>query len=107
MAEEKDIQRDYGKIVARAWEDEDFKKELLSNPSAVFKANGIDIPEGIEVKVVEDTATTVHFTLPPKPAEGELSEEDLDGVAAGAFPCICGCGVEEQGRLIRSYKCKA
>jgi hypothetical protein len=34
------------------------------------------------VKVVENTATHVHLVLPPKPTE-QLSDEALDGVAAG------------------------
>jgi len=33
--------------------------------------------------VVEDTDTLHHFILPPKPADKELSEEDLSAVAGG------------------------
>lgn len=49
------------------------------------KENNVDMPEGIEVKVVENTDKLVHFTLPPKPKEGELSDEELGKVAGGDF----------------------
>ena len=42
--------------------------------------SGADIPDGIEVAVHEDSATTVHLVLPPSPA---LTEAELEKVAGG------------------------
>ena len=82
--EGEELQKAYGKIVVKAWGDEEFKEKLLADPAAVFKDNGIDIPQGVEVKMVEAaTEKVVHFVLPPPPTEAELSEEDLDKVAGG------------------------
>jgi hypothetical protein len=53
------------------------------DPAAVFKENGIDVCEGIEVKRVENTDKIVHFILPPPP-RGELSQNELYNVAGGA-----------------------
>lgn len=39
---------------------------------------GMDAPEGVEVEVVESTQEKVYLAVPPKPADGELSDEDLD-----------------------------
>ena len=55
-------------LIVRAWEDEAFKRELLSDPkSTIEKALGITFPEGIEIYVHEQTPTQVHLVLPMKP----------------------------------------
>ena len=33
---------EFGKIVAKAWRDPAFKAELIANPAATLKAEGID-----------------------------------------------------------------
>jgi hypothetical protein len=78
-----EIQKAWGKVVARAWSDEAFKKQLLANPIEVLKANGVDLPPEVAVKVVEDSAKVIHLILPNKPTD--LSDEELDQVAGGAL----------------------
>ena len=73
----------YGQLVARTWSDEAFKQRLLAEPTAALAEQGIAVPAGVEVRVHEQTPTVVHLTLPPQPAE-ELSDEQLDAVAAGS-----------------------
>ena len=75
-------------IVAKAWKDEAFKQQLLSNPKkTIAKEIGIEPPENIEVRVLEVSSNTIYFVIPMKPsemeAEGELSEEALEAVAGG------------------------
>ena len=70
------------KIIARAWRDPAFKAALITNPAAALKAEGIDVPAGMAVTVLENTDKQFHLVLPPKPT-GELSDKDLDGVAGG------------------------
>ena len=44
----------------------------------------MDVPEGMNVNVVENTDTTVHVTLPAAPtANGDLSDEELANAAGG------------------------
>jgi hypothetical protein len=80
----------YRRLVARAWDDEAFKQRLIATPAAVLKEHGVEIPAGVDVKVLEDRtepefgANTVVLPLPPKPSAAELSEDELDAVAAGA-----------------------
>ncbi|MCX8128703.1 MAG: NHLP leader peptide family RiPP precursor [Clostridia bacterium] len=58
------------KIIRKAWEDAEFKKELLSNPkAAIQKELEIAIPDNVEVKVVEETTNTVYLVLPVNPGE--------------------------------------
>ena len=85
MAQSQEWSKKVGQITAKAWTDADFKKRLLSDPVAVLKQYGLDVPPDVKIKVLEDTDTLYHFTLPPKPADKELSEEDLAAVAGGAL----------------------
>ena len=71
----------YGRIVAKAWADEAFKQRLAADPAAVLKAEGMAVPAGAEVRLVENTDKVVHLTLPAKP--DQLSDEQLDQVAGG------------------------
>jgi Nitrile hydratase, alpha chain len=72
----------FGKIIAKAWRDPAFKAELIANPAAVLKAEGVDVPAGMTVTVVENTDRQFHLVLPPVPSD-ELSDEALDAVAGG------------------------
>lgn len=80
-------------LVADTWDDADLKQRLLSDPAAVLAERGIDIPEGVSVNVVEDTADTINLVLPEAPGEEELSEEELESVAGGHVSlCFSVCG---------------
>jgi len=74
--------QEWAGIVAHAWADANFKKRLLGDPAAVPKEQGVTVPAGVRVKVLEDTADVVHLTLPGKPT-GELSDEQLARTAGG------------------------
>ena len=77
------------KLIQWTWEDENFKQELLSNPKAVFaRESGQEIPNDVEIEVLQETANKVYLILPSNPipantSEGELSEESLEAVAGG------------------------
>ena len=82
---------EFGKIVAKAWRDPAFKAELIANPAAALKAEGIDAPAGTAVTVLENTDKQFHLVLPPVPTD-ELSDEALVAVAAGYCLCARLCG---------------
>jgi hypothetical protein len=73
----------FSKVIAKAWSDDDYKARLMSDPKSVLTEAGIDLEDGAEVKVVEDTPGVRHLVLPAPPAEGELSEDALEQVAGG------------------------
>lgn len=79
-----EVQRKYAHIVAKAWNDEQFKRRLISDPAAVLREEGIDVPDDVEVRVVENSERVFYLSLPPKPS-GELSEDQLDKVSGGLF----------------------
>jgi hypothetical protein len=71
-------------IVMHAMKDPAFRKELLSNPTAtVEKYSGQ--PSKVKIFVHENSATQIHFVLPPVVGEGDLSDADLEKVAGGEF----------------------
>jgi len=88
-----DQQPELLKVIAKAWSDADFKQRLLSDPKAALSEMGIEPPEGMEditLKVFENTADTVHLVLPVSPLEGDLDDDELDGVAGGGIGHVFG-----------------
>ena len=69
-------------ILAKCWADESFKQKLLANPTEVLKAEGVDIPAGYTVHVLENTDNIINYVLPRNP-NAELSDSELDSVAGG------------------------
>ena len=75
-------------LVQRTMEDEEFRQRLLDDPKAAVEQElGTQLPEGVEVRVVEESAQSIYLVLPsasPLGGEvGELSDQDLEAVAGG------------------------
>ena len=69
-------------ILAKAAEDADFRARLIADPKATISAEiGQTIPDGFDIAVHEDSATTAHLVLSPSP---QLSEAELERVAGAA-----------------------
>ncbi|MCC5831617.1 MAG: NHLP leader peptide family RiPP precursor [Chlamydiales bacterium] len=77
--------------MAKCWSDPQFKKRLMSDPNGTLEAEGITLPKGIQFKVHEDTEQKHHLFIPEKPSR-ELSEEELETIAAGALNKISDIG---------------
>lgn len=75
-----------GTIIAKTLQDETFKQQLIADPAAVFKAEGVAMPEGITLRVVADTASVRHLVLPAA-SLATLSDGELDAVAGGNAYC--------------------
>ncbi|HEX2076915.1 MAG TPA: NHLP leader peptide family RiPP precursor [Longimicrobium sp.] len=54
-------------VVDRATFDPAFRQQLLSAPAATLQGAGIEVPDGLEVRVVENTGRVRHIVLPQKP----------------------------------------
>ncbi len=71
-------------LFAACWKDEALKARFMSDPKAVLVEHGIDVPDNIDVNVVENSDNTVHITMPKAPAGAtELSDAELAGAAGG------------------------
>lgn len=84
MNQQNEKAKKMGQLIAKCWQDEALKAKLIGNPAAVLKEFGLEAPAGVELKVVENSAEVQYLVLPAKPS-GELSDEQLDGVAGGGY----------------------
>ncbi len=70
-------------VIAKATRDEAFKARLMNDPKAVLEEAGFELPDGLAVRVVENTDRTMHLVL-PVPPEGDLSQAELKRIAGGS-----------------------
>jgi len=58
-------------LIRKAWEDPDFREELISNPKAVLERelNAEPLPEDVEVEVLEETSEKYYLIIPMPPEE--------------------------------------
>ena len=84
----------FNELTVKAWEDENFKQELLSDPKTVFaRESGQAVPDNYTIQVIEEKPGELKMVLPSNPAEGiaeegELSDEVLEAVAGGKFALL-------------------
>ena len=71
----------YKTIITKCWADPDFKQRLIAEPAETLRAEGVAVPDGVEVTVVEDTASEFTFVIPCECTE--LSDDILDLVSGG------------------------
>jgi hypothetical protein len=83
MAQASEWGQKWAQIVNQAATDAAFKKRLISDPKAVLKEKGLEVPQGVTVKIVENTDQLLHLTLPPPASSQELSEADIAAIAGG------------------------
>ena len=82
MTEEKNKLAD---LFAACWKDDALKARFMADPASVLKEHGMPVPEGMDVKVVENADNCVHITLPAVPSgKMELSDAELASAAGGA-----------------------
>ena len=71
------------RILAKATEDYDFRERLIGDPkSAIAEELGVYIPEGFDIQVHQNTATTGHLILPPT---DRLTESELELAVGGDY----------------------
>ncbi len=79
-------------VISKAWEDSNFRKELIADPvTAIEKLSGIKIvlPEGKTLVIADQTdKSKVYLTIPAEPEmeNMELTEEQLESIAGGKNP---------------------
>ena len=57
-------QQIYSDVVAKYYGDPDFKAKMDADPTAVLKAEGMDLPEGVTVKLLFNSEKTLNIVLP-------------------------------------------
>ena len=72
----------YEKVIAKCWADSAFKHQLMADPAGTLKSEGFELPEGLKVSAVENSAEQFTFVIPARPAE--LTDETLEAVVGGS-----------------------
>lgn len=63
-------------VIQKAWEDPGFRQRLLADPKAALKeALGIQIPDHITLKTVEEGSNEFYLVIPPSPSSGILKTD--------------------------------
>ena len=104
----------YTRVLITAWSSEEFSSRLGSDPVAALRECGIELPADATIELIrtipegehegsldtqieawnEGTATghyVLHIPDTPQVNTAELSEGDLDSIAAGGYYCCCCC----------------
>lgn len=95
----------YRAIVLKAQTDPVFRAALLADPKAALKdAFGIDLPDGVSLSVVEETAQALTLVLPQAPVavadnDDVLSDDELEMVAAGMLVPSYGKSSHKGGKI--------
>jgi hypothetical protein len=85
-------------LLSRAERDSDFRRLLSEDPrAAVQEELGVELPEGLRVRVLQEEPNEAILVLPRLPAPGRLRDEELAGAAGGtggswcapAESCVC------------------
>jgi Nitrile hydratase, alpha chain len=82
-------------VIERATRDSQFRQELLRDPNGTLERElGVNIAAGVEIRVVEETPSTLYLVLPPQPMQAgqEFSDQELERVAGGlgsGDTCLC------------------
>ena len=99
-----EVRRVLGKLIARAWVDADFKKDLIADPQRWLKAEGLHFPERYVIEIYDDPSASVgdwhtigsgaaavhRFPIPPPPLDADLAFEGLEG-GLGQVACCSPC----------------
>jgi hypothetical protein len=76
------VDKAWAKIVVKAWTDEGFKQRLLKDPTGVIKAEGIEIPKNLTIKIVEGKPNEEVLFLPAAPPDTGKIEKVEERLAA-------------------------
>jgi Nitrile hydratase, alpha chain len=71
------------RVIGQAMSDPVFRKRLLADPVQTLRGAGFEVPEGVSIRVVEDTAALMHVVVPASIGDDSIDERDLDAITGG------------------------
>jgi hypothetical protein len=86
----------YREILARSLKDKIFREKLINSPRKTLKEEfDINIPEGINIKVLEDSPSEHYIVLPHMTPPFKIDEKELY-IAAGMCEFFSSCNTGKQ-----------
>lgn len=78
---------EWNRLVAKIWADEDFKEAFIANPNAMLEKEGVKIPEGMTVHVVDkwqpSTPDDFYFVLRDPNDQTSIKRSEARKAASG------------------------
>ena len=68
----------YGEVIAKCWDDEDFKEKFVADPETVLADAGFKLEEGVTYKVIEAPKLVKYLVIPH-----EGAKEVVQKISAG------------------------
>lgn len=59
------------RIAAHAFDDDDYRQRLVSNPKRVLTDEGLQVPDDVDVTVHQNSANQIHLVLPAVKPDGQ------------------------------------
>jgi hypothetical protein len=95
------------KVIGRAWSDDAYKAELISDPHAALKELGVHYPDHYQLEFYDDPSAkvgdwstvgkgqtaTLRIPIPPAPAGGSVSDDELAAIGGAGDNCCCCSGL--------------
>jgi hypothetical protein len=85
-----------------ATENPKYREALLSDPKGTIERQFGASLGNVEVRAVQESAATAYIVVPHIPAEGELSDADLERVSGGGGKDVS-CDISSGGSAINTY----
>ena len=63
-----------------------FTARFKADPKMALRYLGVDVPDKMTIKVVENSTSKIHLVLPPCPKKSELSKDVIRLLAEGQIP---------------------
>ena len=76
-----------GRFAQRYCSDAEVRARVARGDTSDLDRSALNIPDGMDIRIVEQTADTFYFPLPPVPNQA-LSDESLGSMAGGS--CLPG-----------------
>lgn len=77
----------WNRLIAKVWADDDFRNELISNTNATLEKEGVKIPEGMTVHIVDEwqpsTPSDFYFVLRNPNDEASIKKSEARKAASG------------------------
>ena len=68
----------YGEVIAKCWDDADYKKKFVADPESVLADAGFKLEEGVTYKVIEAPKLVSYLVIP-----SEGAKEAVQKISAG------------------------
>jgi hypothetical protein len=94
------------RAVERAIKDPAFKEKLMSDPVATLREAGVAVPDGVKIRVFQNTEHEVNLVLPSTSVDGVVTDAALEAAVGGLRNQVCtgqasGCATQiTTGRLV-------